>query len=170
MGEVARLDTCITVVDSVEFHKDLASMKTYEQADIVGTIAELMMEQVEFSNVVVVNKGDLVSEEQQHDILEKITLLNPSAKVVKSIQSKVNPLEILNTKLYKADKNKDEFWMAAAKVDAVENDLDCCVDSMAKEGKKCCKKKSKDGKLVDSGLSQVFSSLPPVFCCPQTAL
>ena len=46
LGEVARLDTCITVVDSFEFHKDLASMKTYEQADIVGTIAELMMEQV----------------------------------------------------------------------------------------------------------------------------
>ena len=161
LGEVARLDTCLTVVDSAEFYNNLGSMKTYEQGETIGTIAELMMEQVEFSNVVVVNKGDLVSEEQQHDILEKIALLNPSAKIVKSIQSKVNPLEILNTKLYKADKNKDEFWMAAAraKVDAVEKvvDLECCVESMAKEGKKCCKKKSKDGTLVDSGLSQVSS-------------
>ena len=51
LGEVARLDTCITVVDSVEFHKDLASMKTYEQADIVGTIAELMMEQVRLETI-----------------------------------------------------------------------------------------------------------------------
>ena len=162
LGEVARLDTCITVVDSAEFYNNLGSMNTYVQGETIGTIAELMMEQVEFSNVVVINKGDLVSEEQQHDILEKIALLNPSAKVVKSIQSKVNPLEILNTKLYNADKNKDEFWMAAAreKVDAVEKavDLECCVESLAKEGKKCCKKKSKDGKLVDSGLSQVCSS------------
>merc|ERR1712045_149281 len=165
LGEVARLDTCITVVDSAEFYNNLASMKTYEQGETVGTIAELMMEQVEFSNVVVVNKGDLVNEEQQHDILEKIALLNPSAKVVRSVQSKVNPLEILNIKLYKADKNKDEFWMAAAraKVDAVEKvlDLECCVESMAKEGKKCCKKKSKDGKLVDSGLSQVQLDVVP---------
>ena len=161
LGEVARLDTCITVVDSAEFYNNLGSMKTYEQGETIGTIAELMMEQVEFSNVVVVNKGDLVSEEQQHDILEKIALLNPSAKIVKSVQSKVNPLEILNTRLFKAEKNKDEFWMTAAraKVDAVEKavDLECCVESMAKDGKKCCKSKSKDGKLVDSGLSQVCS-------------
>jgi len=165
LGEVARLDTCITVVDSAEFYNNLGSMKTYEQGETIGTIAELMMEQVEFSNVVVVNKGDLVSEEQQHDILEKIALLNPSAKIVKSVQSKVNPLEILNTRLFKAEKNKDEFWMTAAraKVDAVEKavDLECCVESMAKDGKKCCKSKSKDGKLVDSGLSQVQLDVVP---------
>ena len=162
LGEVARLDTCITVVDSAEFYNNLGSMKTYMQGETIGTIAELMMEQVEFSNVVVVNKGDLVNEEQQHDILEKIALLNPGAKVVRSVQSKVNPLEILNTKLFNAEKNKNEFWVAAAraKLEVVEKAeveaLECCVESLAKEGKKCCKSKSKDGKLVDSGLSQVF--------------
>ena len=169
LGEVARLDTCITVVDSAEFYNNLGSMKTYLQGETIGTIAELMMEQVEFSNVVVVNKGDLVTEEQQHDILEKIALLNPSAKVVRSVQSKVNPLEILNTKLFNAEKNKNEFWVAAAraKLEVVEKAeveaLECCVESLAKEGKKCCKSKSKDGKLVDSGLSQVSGDLyqPP---------
>ena len=169
LGEVARLDTCITVVDSAEFYNNLGSMKTYMQGETIGTIAELMMEQVEFSNVVVVNKGDLVNEEQQHDILEKIALLNPSAKVVRSVQSKVNPLEILNTKLFNAEKNKNEFWVAAAraKLEVVEKAeveaLECCVESLAKEGRKCCKSKSKDGKLVDSGLSQVFGDLyqPP---------
>ena len=59
LGEVARLDTCVTVVDSAEFYSNLGSMKTYEQGDTVGTIAELMMEQVEFSNVVVLNKVHL---------------------------------------------------------------------------------------------------------------
>ena len=165
LGEVARLDTCITVVDSAEFYNNLGSMKTYMQGETIGTIAELMMEQVEFSNVVVVNKGDLVNEEQQHDILEKIALLNPGAKVVRSVQSKVNPLEILNTKLFNAEKNKNEFWVAAAraKLEVVEKAeveaLECCVESLAKEGRKCCKSKSKDGKLVDSGLSQVFGDL-----------
>ena len=110
-----------------------------------------------------------MNEEQQHDILEKIALLNPSAKVVRSVQSKVNPLEILNTKLFNAEKNKNEFWVAAAraKLEVVEKAeveaLECCVESLAKEGRKCCKSKSKDGKLVDSGLSQVFGDLyqPP---------
>ena len=44
--QVARLDTCVTVVDSAEFHSNLDSMKTYEQGETIGTIAELMMEQV----------------------------------------------------------------------------------------------------------------------------
>ena len=57
LGEVARLDTCITVVDSAEFYNNLGSMKTYEQGETIGTIAELMMEQVEFSNVVQCQQG-----------------------------------------------------------------------------------------------------------------
>merc|ERR1712183_55873 len=142
LGEVARLDTCITVVDSAEFYNNLGSMKTYEQGETVGTIAELMMEQVEFSNVIALNKGDLVNEEQTADILEKIALLNPTARVVKSTQSRVTVKEILNTHMYKADQNKDEFWMAATKEkeDKTEtNVLECCIKSLANDGKKCCK-------------------------------
>ena len=46
LGEVAKLDTCVTVIDSAEFYNNLNSMKTYDQCDVVGTIAELMMDQV----------------------------------------------------------------------------------------------------------------------------
>jgi len=158
LGEVARLDTCITVVDSAEFYSNLASMKTYEQGETVGTIAELMMEQVEFSNVVVVNKGDLVNKAQKADIINKIKLLNANAKVIESVQSKVNVMEILNTRLFNAEDNKTEFWMKASKeaAELIEADaLECCMKSVAKDGKKCCKSKSKDGKLINSGLSQV---------------
>merc|ERR1711992_175034 len=94
LGEVARLDTCITVVDSAEFYNNLGSMKTYMQGETIGTIAELMMEQVEFSNVVVVNKGDLVNEEQKADIM--------------------------STRMFNAEDNKNEFWMAATKAAAEE--------------------------------------------------
>ena len=59
---MARLDTCVTVVDAAEFYNNLESMKVYEEGETRGTIAELMMEQVEFSNVVVLNKEDLVSQ------------------------------------------------------------------------------------------------------------
>ena len=48
LGEVAKLDTCVTVIDSAEFYNNLNSMKTYDQCDVVGTIAELMMDQVSF--------------------------------------------------------------------------------------------------------------------------
>ena len=85
-------------------------IKVYDNCEIIGTIAELMMDQVEFANVILLNKTDLVKEDQQKDILQKIEVLNPKAKVVKSVFSKVNVLDILNTGLYK---NKEDFWVTS---------------------------------------------------------
>ena len=156
LGEIARLDTCVTVVDSAEFYNNLGSMKTYEQGDTMGTIAELMMEQVEFSSVVVINKIDLVNEEQEKDIIDKISLINPEAKLLKSTQSRINVMDILDTKLYQ---NKEAFWMTASKQftikdDESENEMKgCCEESLTKIGTKCCKKKNEN--MIDSGLSQV---------------
>ena len=67
-------------------------------------------------------------------------------------------MEILNTRLYKAEKGKEEFWITASKVAEEKIEaamLECCEKSVAKDGKKCCKSKNKDGKLIDTGLSQV---------------
>merc|ERR1712142_878974 len=119
LGEVARLDTCVTMIDQSEFYTNLGSMMTYDQCDIVGTIAELMMDQVEFANVIVLNKSDLVSEKVQHDIQEKISLLNPKAKLVKSVNSQIDVMDILNTRLYK---DAEEFWVSSTKVEEnIEN-------------------------------------------------
>merc|ERR1712045_786440 len=133
LGEFARLDTCVTVVDAAEFYNNLESMKIYEEGETQGTIAELMMEQVEFSNVVVLNKQDLVNENQQGDILDKISLLNPKAKLLKSCQSKIDVVDILNTHLYEANKDQDDFLVAATKKaekekkETIEAELpDCC--------------------------------------------
>ena len=120
LGEVARLDTCVTVVDSAEFYSNLGSMKTFEQGDARGTLAELLMEQVEFSNVVVLNKGDLVDEGQQNDIIDKIALINPRAKVVKSVRSRINVMDILNTNLYRKEEG---FWVKASKVASEEDEV-----------------------------------------------
>ena len=79
-----------------------------------GTIAELMMEQVEFSNVVILNKQDLVTEDQQANIVDRISLLNPKAKILKSCQSKINVTEILNTNLFKQADMADDSVMIAA--------------------------------------------------------
>jgi len=165
LGEVARLDTCVTVIDAAEFFSNLGSMKNYEEGDKKGTITELMMEQVEFSNVVVLNKIDLVNEEQQVDILDRIENLNPKAKVLKSCQSKINVMEILNTCLYnEEDMGENSLFATASRVEATEKVKvepekveSCCTKSIEKEGKKCCKsKKAKVGQELDTGLSQII--------------
>merc|ERR1712045_294320 len=114
-GEVARLDTCVTMIDSADFYNNLGSMKTYDDCNMVGTIAELMMDQVEFANVICLNKCDLVNCKQMADIHEKIALLNDKAKIMKSTHSKIDVKEILNTRAYK---DKDEFWVSSTKVEA----------------------------------------------------
>ena len=116
----------------------------------------LFLPQVEYSNVVVVNKCDLITEEQKADVIAKISLLNPKAKIVESIQSRVKMADILDTRMYNAEENKNEFWKAATTAETSEsNVLECCEKLLALEGEKCCERDIEDGKMVDSGVSQV---------------
>ena len=162
LGEVARLDTCVTVIGAAEFYNNLDSMeKVADETNQGGSISELMMEQVEFSNVVIVNKIDLVNEAQQEDILERIAILNPKVKVLKSVQSQIDVMEIMNTNLYsREDMRQNSIFASASKVKSVEKreaeELDpCCEESVERDGKKCCK--SKDYiQEVNTNLSQIL--------------
>ena len=127
-----------------------------------------MMEQVEFSNVVVLNKNDLVSEEQRQDILDRISLLNPKAKIIKSTQSKIDVKDILNARLFNGQQMEEDFCINATREasyrDAsknVEPDPDCCQISLSEGGKKCCKKEKEIEKEIDSGLSQIILGVVP---------
>ena len=161
LGEVARLDTCVTVIDAAEFYNNLETMNEFGNGESQGTIAELMMEQVEFSNVVILNKTDLVNEEQQMDILDRISILNPKVKVLKSYQSKINVMAILNTKMYsKEDMTENSVIAEALKVkeaaEKAEEIDNCCKKTLNEEGIKCCKKKARNGQEIDSGLSKII--------------
>jgi len=162
LAEFARLDTCVTVIDAAEFYSNLEGMKLCEEGGAFkGTIADLMMEQVEYSNVVVLNKVDLVSEGQQNEIMDKISLLNPRIQVLKSCHGKINVMEILNTRLYsRVEIEEGSVIISAMRVKAGEmlktEVKSCCKKSLADGRSRCCKSKAKNGMLVDSGLSQVL--------------
>ena len=74
-------------------------MNAYDQCDVIGTIAELMMDQEEFANVILFNKGDLVNKKQKDGLIKKVSTMNPNANIVNTVQSKINVKDILNTKL-----------------------------------------------------------------------
>jgi len=163
LGEVARLDTCVTVIDAAEFYNNLGSMEQFQNGEAEGTIAELMMEQVEFSNIVVLNKTDLVDNEQQQDILDRIAILNPRVKVLKSCQSKIDVMEILNTRLYSREDFGENSVTTSALDVKIEDQTkpeevdDCCEKTLDEDGKKCCKsKKAKNGQVIDTGLSKIL--------------
>ena len=79
-----------------------------------GTIAELMMDQVEYSNVIILNKQDLVSVEQQQDILDRLAVLNPKANIVRTTKGKIDVMEILNTHRFVREETGENSLLRAA--------------------------------------------------------
>ena len=106
LSRYSYVDTMVTVVDSFNFFKDFGSPETLmdrKLTDIEGdqrTIVDLLTDQVEFANVIILNKTDLVTKQELTFLKETLNKLNPSAKLIESTFSKINPKEILNTGMF----------------------------------------------------------------------
>ncbi len=106
LSQVSRLDTMVTVVDAASFLGDYNAAETLqERGESLGeddhrTVTDLLIDQIEFADVIVLNKLDLVSEHQALEVQAIITALNPGAKVLKTTRGQV-PLEcVLDTGLF----------------------------------------------------------------------
>jgi G3E family GTPase len=106
LSRFSYIDTMVTVVDAFYFFKDFGSAKTLEDIKATNiendnrTIVNLLVDQVEFANVIILNKTDLVTQSQLETLKASIHKLNPVAKIVCSELGKVNPNEIINTGLF----------------------------------------------------------------------
>ena len=110
LSKFSYVDTMVTVVDSYNFMKDFSSpeyLMDRNLTDIEGddrTIVNLLTDQVEFANVILLNKTDLVSEPDLRNLYDIIHKLNPEAKIIPSNHSKVNLRDVINTGLFDFDK------------------------------------------------------------------
>ncbi len=106
LSRFSYVDTMVTVVDAFNFFKDFGSPETLmdrNMTDIDGdhrTIVNLLTDQIEFANVIVLNKTDLVNKDTLGVLKAMIQKLNPNAKVIESSFSKVSPKDILHTGLF----------------------------------------------------------------------
>ncbi|MEL6845945.1 MAG: GTP-binding protein, partial [Bacteroidota bacterium] len=106
LSKFSYIDTMVTVVDAFNFFKDFGSPETLMDrslTDMEGdfrTIVNLLTDQIEFANVIILNKTDLVSKEHLGTLRSIIEKLNPGAKIVESSFSQVNYKQILNTGLF----------------------------------------------------------------------
>lgn len=106
LSRFSYVDTMVTVVDAFNFFKDFGSPELLvdrELTDIEGdyrTIVNLLTDQIEFANVIILNKTDLVDEDHIGILKSLIQKLNPSARILESSYSKIAPKEILNTGLF----------------------------------------------------------------------
>lgn len=106
LSKLSRLDTLVTVVDSFNFLKDFGSMDTLQDrqaTDMEGdyrTIVNLLTDQIEFANVIVLNKTDMMTAAELGTLKSVMKKLNANAKIIESAFGKVDLKSILNTNLF----------------------------------------------------------------------
>ena len=110
LSRFSYIDTMVTVVDAFNFLKDFSSadyLATRQLTNIEGddrTIVNLLTDQIEFANVILINKVDLVTKVQLEELKAIIHSLNPEAKVIYTEESNVELTEVINTGLFDYEK------------------------------------------------------------------
>lgn len=106
LSDVARLDTMVTVVDTVNLLKDYASHDFLrDRGESLGeedarTLVDLLVDQIEFSDVVVLNKVSAAGPERLKAARTIITALNPDAQIIEADYSEVPADRIFDTGLF----------------------------------------------------------------------
>ncbi|MCS6786459.1 MAG: zinc metallochaperone GTPase ZigA [Thiobacillaceae bacterium] len=109
LKDIARLDTLVTVVDARAFLDDYASDDLLaDRGQSLGagdtrTVAQLLVEQIEFCDVIVINKADLVSPAELARLASILHTLNPRARLEVATHGRVPLDRVLNTGLFDFD-------------------------------------------------------------------
>lgn len=106
LRDVSRLDTMVTVVDAFNFHRDYGSHDFLaDRGESLGdgdnrTVVDLLVDQIEFADVLVLNKTDLVSPDKLEVVEAICRQLNPLARIVRTQAGRAPLSEILDTGLF----------------------------------------------------------------------
>ncbi|KRP54507.1 GTP-binding protein [Pseudomonas poae] len=101
LSELARLDTLVTVVDGSQFQSLLASPDSIARDHAPARpLADLLIEQVEYANVILVNKLDLIGESGYLALHSVLASLNPSARIMPMTHGQVALAALLGTHLF----------------------------------------------------------------------
>lgn len=110
LSDIARLDTMVTVVDAANFLKDYREASSLQdKGESLGeederSVADLLIEQVEFCDVLIISKADLVSEEDLLELKAILRKLNSTALIHKASHGKIDIDKVLGTGLFDFEK------------------------------------------------------------------
>ena len=106
LSDVSQLDTMVTVVDAANLIRNYSSTDFLkDQGESLGddderTLVDLLVEQIEFANVIILNKIDIVSKDELETVKAIIRGLNAKAKIIETTMSQVNMGEVMDTGLF----------------------------------------------------------------------
>ena len=118
LSDVADLDTMVTVVNAETLLKDYSSdvfLKDIGESlgeDDERSLVNLLVDQIEFANVIIVNKASLIDKEELQQVISVIKGLNPTARLRITDYAQVELKEILNTGLFDYDEaSRSPLWV-----------------------------------------------------------
>jgi len=106
LSDVAKLDTMVTVVDAVNFMKDYETAKSLQEAgESLGeederSVADLLVDQAEFADVILISKTDLVEAEDIERLTAILRTLNTNARIIPITGGEVDTDSVLGTDLF----------------------------------------------------------------------
>jgi len=124
LSRYSYVDTMVTVVDGFNFLNDFSSSDYLTSRNLTNidndtrTIVNLLTDQVEFANVIILNKTDLITENQLNQLYGILKKMNPKAKILPAINSKIPLNEIIDTHLF----NFEEAENSAGWIQELENE------------------------------------------------
>jgi G3E family GTPase len=120
LGDLARLDTMATVIDGGAFLRDLGSIdELQDRGETVGpederTVVDLLLDQVEFADVLIVNKIDLLGAGELERLEALLSRLNPRARILRAEHGRVSPDALIATGAFDFDRAAEApGWLAA---------------------------------------------------------
>ena len=122
LNDIARLDTLVTVVDGASFLDELHAAEELRArgwqagSDDERTVAQLFCDQLEFANVIIMNKMDLMDDAGRMRLRATLRRFNPGAELIEATHGCVNPKQILGTGLFSMDKAEQHpEWLKEAR-------------------------------------------------------
>ncbi|BFM17733.1 zinc metallochaperone GTPase ZigA [Maricurvus nonylphenolicus] len=106
LSDVATLDTMVTVVDAVNFLKDYDEAKYLQDTgESLGeederSVADLLVDQVEFADILLISKTDLIEQTELERLTAILKTLNTHARIIPIAHGQVNVDDVLNTGLF----------------------------------------------------------------------
>ena len=124
MANMCKLDNIVTVVDALRLATEFGSGRDLEKEDLdEEDIENLLIQQIEFCNVIVLNKVDEVSKEELKEVKAVIKNLQPTAKIIETNYAKVDIAEVMDTNNFDFEEiSTSAGWIKELEKD--ENDED----------------------------------------------
>ncbi|WP_455911542.1 zinc metallochaperone GTPase ZigA [Pseudomonas putida] len=103
LADIARLDTMVTVVDGMNFLLDYQAAESLaSRGETLGeederSITDLLIEQIEFADVILISKIDLISSREREELMAILERLNAQAEIIPMVMGEVPLNKILNT-------------------------------------------------------------------------